>query len=126
MPTPPVSDARTPSARRDLWLSALVCLGPLLWFASLGALYALSTHECGTQVPTRSWLLWSLASAACALVTLLSWRERRHAAGQAPDTSATKAKRVRFMQEAALGLNALCLVLLLGFVVPLLGLRPCD
>ena len=72
-----------------------------------------------------------LTLTACGLLGTLGalyggTRMRRGLLAAQPEMHAHKAARVRLMVQVGLGLNALCFVLQLGFLAPLLFLRPCE
>jgi uncharacterized membrane protein YidH (DUF202 family) len=104
-------DAR---ARKHLGLTALTVSGLLLWLFDLCAVYAISTHEC--DAPRYSWGLTIAATAitAGALAYTASLRKRAWDRQQS------------FQLQIALMMNALALLLLLGFAAPLAVLRPCE
>ncbi|MDB4990669.1 MAG: hypothetical protein JWN04_5847 [Myxococcaceae bacterium] len=126
MGIPPDTDMSDPGLRRDLLLSGLGFVGPSLWFSLLGLVYAVSDHECGKDT---AWISVGLTSAGmlgalAAALALLSLRRTLHDALAAMPS--LQAARIRLMLQLGLGLNGLSFVLLLGFMAPLLFLRPCE
>jgi hypothetical protein len=126
MGIPPDTDLSTPDARRDLTLTALCFVGPGLWFALLSVVYATSSHECGRPI---AWL--SIVLTGCGMLGALGaalglLRLRHGVESVLPSLARYKAARLRLMLRAGLGLNLLSFVLLLGFLVPLLSLVPCE
>jgi hypothetical protein len=126
MAIPPDTQLDDPDTQRDLRVVWLACTGPCLWLSLLTVIYAVSDHECGRSTAPYSWALTGLGilGSAAALVALL--RARREHELPAPHTPKRKAARVQTMIDAGLALNALSLVLLVGFLAPLVFLRPCE
>jgi uncharacterized membrane protein YidH (DUF202 family) len=104
-------DAR---ARTHVGLTALTVSGLLLWLLDLSAVYAISTHEC--EAPRFSWgiTIGSTVLTAAALAYTAALRKRAWDRQQS------------FLLQMALMLNAMALLLLLGFAAPLAVLRPCE
>jgi hypothetical protein len=108
--------------RRQLAVSLLTAAGPLLWFTDLVAMYAVSNHECGAPLATGSLCLGVVAvlGTTAALYATATLKKRLASAPVRHDRSYT------FLLQLSFWLNALALVLLLGFAAPLLALRPCE
>src|ERR1700712_4221797 len=120
MGIPPSTDLSSPEVKRDLSLTALCCVGPSLWFALLGVVYASSSHECGSAIAWRSIVLTGAGMLGALGAALGLLRLQHRLEPELPSLADYKASRLRLMLRAGLGLNLLSFVLLLGFLVPLL------
>lgn len=120
----PLPDSRSSVKRasRDILLLTLGGAAPTLWFVALLVLYAVCARDCRAWVPALGWsiLALCLAGSGASLAWLL-----RLIRGEAAAQVARPALD-RFMSWGGVALNVLSLVLLGGFGVPLLLLRPCE
>jgi hypothetical protein len=118
----PPSTSLDADQKRQLSLSVLIALGPTLWFFDLVAMYAVSTHECGAPLATLSLALAIVSALGTAgALGATAYLHSRFVPSAAPG-----ARSYAFMLQLSFLLNALALVLLLGFLAPLLVLRPCE
>jgi hypothetical protein len=115
MSIPPDSRASVADARHEQWLLGLSFLGPMLWFVALVLLYWL-TEKCRTGAHIWTWLTFGLCSAG-AMASLLALLQRQGAEQQ---------PYLQFIARAGIALGGLSLVLLVGFLFPLLGLNLCE
>jgi hypothetical protein len=118
----PDSRSSVKAASRELRLLALGSAAPTLWFLGLVVLYAVCARDCRAFVTTLGWsiLALCLAGSGASLASLL-----RMMRGDAAQQVAQPALD-RFMSWGGVALNLLSLLLLGGFGIPLLLLRPCE
>jgi hypothetical protein len=112
--------------RRDLWLVGSSTFGPLLWFTALLILYALAARDCPPFSRWLSWGLLAMTMAGCGASLVVLRRLGQTIQQQHDALPQHEWQRARFMVHAGLALNVLSLLLLLGFGMPLLMLRPCE
>jgi hypothetical protein len=113
MALPPTTELDT-RAKHQLGLMALLSFGPLAWFLDLLAVYAVSSHECDVPTFTIALTIAGVLLTALALALSVALQRRPHDRQRA------------FLIELALMLNALALLLTLGFIAPVALLRPCE
>jgi hypothetical protein len=126
MAIPPDTQLDDMETRRDLRLVWLACVGPCLWLTLLAVVYAVSDHECGSPTARYSCALTALGMLSTFGALWALERMRRRHESQVTALPDCKVERVRTMLHGALALNALSLVLLAGFLAPLIFLRPCE
>jgi hypothetical protein len=118
MPLPADSRASLTYSRHDLRLFALASLGPCLWFVALVVMYAVSARACRPSDALWLWSTFALCTLGHAPSIFGLSRMNRQGASDPP--------RRRLTVRIGLTLNVLSLLLMAGFAMPMLLLRPCE
>jgi hypothetical protein len=126
MPHPPDTEVAAPVLCRELALVGQIALGPAASFVALLALYYRTGEKCTGASRFALAALPLVAGLVAGAALWAALRSLRRAQREAHDRPPRTTTRTRFMVHCSFALNGFALLLVLGLLIPVLFLRPCE